>query len=210
MKFLAKTINGNKYTYLEVSNVNEFKEDLNLDALPFIYVINPSKELEPYLIKLGFVKSIPFELYSFQGIISSSLCPGFSFASPSLDIVNTLCTFAEEEYPEWLRHDPSFYINALRGKESDIIIIENEKKEIVGRIVTEKKKEICIIRAIGVKPEYRRRGIGKYLISEVLKRNTECSKITAFSLPNSFAFWESIGFKRERTINHYILNNQTT
>jgi N-acetylglutamate synthase-like GNAT family acetyltransferase len=208
VNYTFKTINNKKIACLEVSNKYELSRVCKTLEKIFYYIINPPRRLEALLINRGFIKSDPLVLLITKNLKHHTLPTGYYYKNPTINILTALLDFGEEKYPEWLKHDISFYREALMKKNMKLFIVIGRKNEIVGKIITEIDKEVCKIRAVGVKMEYRGLGIGKALVSKAMTANASGNKYSAISLQDSVKFWEKLGFKKDKNLPHWIFDNR--
>ena len=89
-------------------------------------------------------------------------------------------------------------LSAMRDGGNSFVILAKDQSRIIGMLAVIDKSHIALI---FVDPENQRKGVGKKLIDEAIKkclnRNSDLSAITVCSSPNSKTFYEIIGFKAQ-------------
>lgn len=89
-------------------------------------------------------------------------------------------------------------LSEMRNGESSFVILAKDQSGIIGMLSVINKNHIGLL---FVDQENQRKGIGKKLIGEAIKkclsRNSELSAVTVSSSPNSKTFYEAAGFKVE-------------
>lgn len=103
--------------------------------------------------------------------------------------------------------DGSFDIS--KKGELEKILVYEEKGAVVGFIDYYKLYETLEVLYIAVREDYRRKGIGKRLISSLLNDEVfKCLLEVKISNESAIKFYESLGFKSVRTIKNYGANGE--
>ena len=87
-------------------------------------------------------------------------------------------------------------LSEMRSGKSSFVILAKEKSKIVGMLSVINESHLALI---FVDPQNQRKGIGKNLIDEAIKkclnRNPDLTAVTVSSSPNSKSFYEQAGFE---------------
>ncbi|MHA1376886.1 MAG: GNAT family N-acetyltransferase [Candidatus Helarchaeota archaeon] len=115
-----------------------------------------------------------------------------------------------------LRVSFSYLYNIYYRKHPDLFLVavDKESDKIIGFILVdinggEMRKNSALVYGIGVLPDYRRQGIGKMLIYEIIKRLEKYPKIKELYLhvqqtnEGGLKFYTYLGFKFVKTITNF-------
>jgi N-acetylglutamate synthase-like GNAT family acetyltransferase len=204
VKQINKFINKRKYTFLEVDNSDSISNLRTVSSKSGCFTFNPPVEFYDQLLDLGFLQSESLSILKSTCLKKYKFPEGFSFLRAKISDIPDVMNIGEENYPEWLKQDYSFYSNCIKHGNKELFITKNNKGEIIGKIVIERIENECRIRAFGIKEEFTRKGIGKAMVASV-SRNDD-SIYSVFSLLKSVKFWKKIGFIQENNVTHWIKN----
>ncbi len=108
--------------------------------------------------------------------------------------------------PDWER-EYGAYLRALLARDDALAVVARDGEEIigyaVGRITTMPaffaQRQRGYIHDVYVRPEYRRRGIGRRLVEEILawlrRRGVTLVELTVAAANEAIPFWERLGFR---------------
>jgi GNAT superfamily N-acetyltransferase len=87
-------------------------------------------------------------------------------------------------------------LNEMSNGRSSFVIVAKDQSKIIGMLSVINESHIALL---FVAQEYQRKGIGKKLIDEAIKkcldRNPDLSEVAVSSSPNSKSFYEEAGFE---------------
>ncbi len=87
--------------------------------------------------------------------------------------------------------DPRHTLNRQRGSHAILEAVDEDTKSIIGMIETRNKNHVCLF---FVKSAYQRKGVGRLLLQEAIKRVPLQSSITVNASPNAVDAYEALGF----------------
>ncbi|GGA75257.1 MULTISPECIES: GNAT family N-acetyltransferase [Bacillaceae] len=118
------------------------------------------------------------------------------------------CTFANAEHSDSNEHN---LVSRIRNSnvfipELSLVAMDNENNRVVGHILLSKIKiknddqvvESLALAPVSVLPNYQNKGVGKFLISEVLKKAKELEYDSVFVLGHT-EYYPKFGFKKAST-----------
>jgi len=133
------------------------------------------------------------------------------------DVININLISLKEHYPR------GFWEDHLRTWGKAFLVAESSSK-IVGYIMCRVESGFCFLRrgwcrlghiiSIAVLPEFRRRGIGRSLMNEALRRLKEIYKVKEVYLEvrvsnyPAISLYEKLGFKKVKILRYYYLDGE--
>ena len=95
------------------------------------------------------------------------------------------------------KHTLKYFFNNL-----DSILVAVEENKILGYIMVKGEEVMNLV----VHPDYRKRGIGRKLMEEVMKKSSKLVSRSRENNKKAIKFLKRIGFKKKRKIEKYYLN----
>ena len=108
--------------------------------------------------------------------------------------------------PQWAR-EYATYLRALLARDDALAVVARDGDRIVGYAVGRitsmpaffAQRQRGYIHDVYVRPEYRRRGIGRRLVAEILtwlrRRGVTLVELTVAARNEALPFWEKLGFR---------------
>ncbi len=208
MKLSRKTINNKDYTYLDLTNAYDSSTLNNLSNESSYYTVNPQNRFLKMLISKGFVEEAPLTLLVASNIDKYVLPSGFYCRKAKESEIPVVTGIGEETYPEWLKHDASFYKKAIEEPNMDVFVVVDSKNKIAGKIIADCELGICKMRALGIKPEYRGYGLAKAIVSYLINSNNNIDEFSTLCMEDAIKFFKTLGFVEQNRFSHWVIFNK--
>lgn len=113
----------------------------------------------------------------------------------------------KKDYIKSIKDMDDFYLEAEHStdyflKNMNNILVASDGEEIIGYIMYKIDEVFNLV----VHPDYRRKGVGKELMKEVMKNSKKLLCRTREKNQEAFFFLEKLGFKKKRRIEKYYKN----
>lgn len=103
-------------------------------------------------------------------------------------------------------YDASLHEHAFRASYSVVFVFHDEKMIGFGRAISDGAYQAAVYDVV-VLPEYQSRGIGKLIMSHILRKVSSCNVIL-YASPGKEAFYSKLGFSIMKTGMAFFLNPQ--